>query len=376
MPVEIEEVKTASQLRSFISLPSRLHTGYPFYVPPLSRDEYSFHDPKSNKELIRNKWIRFQAVKDGKTVGRIMGIIPDEWNRIHHLSDARFFQFDCINEYETAHTLIRAVEQWATDHGCNQLIGPFGFSDKDPQGAQVEGFDYLPVIASVSHQPYLTELITSCGYTKFKDCVSYRLDIPKEIPEFYRKINTRTLLNHHVRLIEFNSRKALRSYFTPVMNLLNQGYHSIYGFMPMTVEDIHKLAKQYLQFLDPELVKVVANEQDRPVAFVIAMANISEGLKISGGKIFPFGFYHLLKAMRTSTQMDLLLGAVDDQYRGRGLNVLMGTALMDSARKKGLTVMDSHLILEENRLMRAELEKLGGELYKRYRIFHKTLTRN
>lgn len=219
----------------------------------------------------------------------------------------------------------------------------------------------------------MVDLVSGAGYEKFKDCVSYQMVIPDKLPDFYRKIYERTLKNHELRLLQFKKTKELRPFFVPVMQLMNEAYRNIFGFIPMTKEDITKLADQYLGVLDPGLVKIVINHESTPVAFVIAMANISQGIKKARGRLFPFGFIHILIAMKKSRQLDLLLGAVADAYRGRGLNVLLGISLMESARKKGLDIMDSHLVLEENWLMRAELEKLGGDLSKRYRIFIKNL---
>ena len=275
-----------------------------------------------------------------------------------------------------AHAMLQKIETWAIERNMTEIIGSFGFSDKDPQGIQVEGFEFPPVIASVSHQPYLAGFVETAGYVKFKDCVSYRVEIPSEMPGFYNRIYNRILKNHQLQLLQFRSRKELKPYFVPVMQLMNEAYRHIFGFIPMDESDINHLANQYLSVLDPSLVKLVINEHKKPVAFVIAMANISRGLRQARGKLFPLGFIPILWNLHHSRQLDLLLGAVADNYRGRGLSVLMGISLMETARKKGLRVMDSHLVLEENRLMRAELEKLGGILSKRYRIYRKLLKTN
>ncbi len=373
VPIEIKIVDTPELLKEFIYLPSKLHKGYKNFVPPFYKDEKEFHDLNKNKHLALSDHIKLLAFINGKSVGRIMGIIYHPWNEKNQSKSGRFFMMDCINNQEIATALLSYIENWAKELGMHELVGPFGFSDKDPQGVQVEGWEHPPVIASVSHQPYLAELIAVNGYSKFKDCVSYKMEISDQLPEFYTKIYNRILTNNHLKLINFKNRKSLRPFFVPVMRLMNEAYKNIYGFVAMLDEDIIHLANQYLSVLDPELVKIVTNEKNEPVAFVIAMANISNGIKKAKGKLWPIGFLYILIDMSRSTQLDLLLGAVDEKYRGRGLNVLLGISLMNSARKKGMKIMDSHLILEENRLMRAELEKLGGSLYKRYRIFKKVL---
>jgi len=373
MPVEIKIVTGISQLKQYINFPAILHKENSNYVPPFYNDELDFHNPQKNKHLLLSDYITVLAERDGKICGRVMGIIYHPWNERNQEKSARFYQLDCINDQETAKVLLDFIEKWATEKGADHLVGSFGFSDKDPQGIQTEGFDFPPVLASVSHGSYLSGLVEYCGYTKFKDCVSYRLEIPESIPEVYTRIYHRALRNQQLKLIEFKNRKSLKPWFIPVMELMNDGYKDIYGFVPLDEKDITNLADQYLSVLNPQLVKVVINELNQPVAFVIAMANISKGIRKAKGHIFPFGFIPILVEMSRSRQLDLLLGAVAGNYRKRGLNVLMGISLMETARKLGMTTMDSHLILEENKLMRGEIEKLGGTIHKRYRIYRKFL---
>ncbi len=373
MTFHLIPVTIRAHIRKFIYLPSKLHKDYLHFVPPLYSDEFSFHTAEKNLSWKKNEVIRILLENDGKLVGRIMGIIPSQYNKINNENTARFYQFDCINNESAARTLFDYIEKWAYQKGMNRVIGSFGFSDKDPQGIQIEGFHHPPVIASVSHQPYLGNLVTSCGYIKFKDCISYRAEVEDTLPIHFSKIYNRILLNHKLKLLEFKCRKALKPFIVPIMYLMNQGYRDIYGFESLTESEIYHLSNQYFNFLDPELIKIVVNENMKPVAFVLAMPNISRGIKQAKGKLFPFGIIPVYMALKKSNQLDLLLGAVDESYRGRGLNILMGIALMKSAKLKGMNIIDSHLILEENKLMRSVMENLGGVIYKRYRIFQKDL---
>ncbi|MBL0342775.1 MAG: hypothetical protein IPP71_18925 [Bacteroidetes bacterium] len=373
MAVEIKVVTTNKLLDEYLYLPSKIHSGYSNFVPPFYKDEREFHDPLKNKHLNKSDHIKILAYNDAICVGRVMGIIYHPWNEKHSVNSARFYQLDCINDDKVSGALLDYIEGWAKSFGMTEIIGSFGFSDKDPQGIQIEGNEFLPVIASVSHQPYLGRLVQISGFTKFKDCLSYKMEIPENLPVFYTKIYDRILRNEKLQLITFTQRKKLKPYFLPVMQLMNEAYKNIYGFVPMEDEDIIHLANQYLSVLNPKLVKIVADQNNQPVAFVIAMANISQGIKKAKGKLLPFGFIYILNEMRKSKQLDLLLGAVAEKYRGRGLSVLLGISLMKTARSMGMKTMDSHLVLEENRLMRAELEKLGGVIYKRYRIFSKNI---
>lgn len=371
--LRIEKIHTPSQLKAFIQLPASIYKNIPRWVPPLYVDEYQFHDPEKNpayQDAITEKWIVYS---NNTTVGRIMGIIHHAYNRMHQEKTARFFQMDCIDDPEVASLLIKTVEAWARENGMDKLIGPFGFSDKDPQGFQVEGLEHLPVIATPAHPAYMPALLASLGYKKYMDCVSYRIPIPEQLPALYERVLQRIGHNPKLQLLEFNSRKALKPYIVPVFQLINETYTPLFGFLPMSDAEIQKMAKQYLPILNPSFVKAIIDTNGTLLSFVVAMPDLSIGLQKAKGKLFPFGLFHIFSAMRKSKQLNLLLGAVKEGYRGKGLDVYMAMALIQSASARGMTHMDSHLILETNTTMRAECEKLGGELYKRFRIFQKQL---
>ncbi len=371
--LRIQKIKSNKELDNFIQLPAKLYKNEPRWVQPLYVDEYQFHDPEKNPALayaIVERWLLY---KNDKPIGRIMGIIHQEYNRLHQEKTARFFNMDCVNDPEVASMLIKTVEEWAVDHQMNQLIGPFGFSDKDPQGFQVEGLDHLPVIATPAHPAYMPVLLERLGYGKYFDCVSYRIPIPGVLPPLYQRVLTRTRQNKQFHLLEFYSRKKLKPYILPVFQLINETYASLFGFVPMSEAEIEKMARQYLPILNPSFVKAVVDDKGTLLSFVVAMPDLSKGLQKANGRLFPFGLLYILSAMRKSKQLNLLLGAVREGYRGKGLDVYMAMALIQTAAAKKMTHMDSHLILETNHTMRAECEKLGGELYKRFRVYIKQL---
>lgn len=369
--VAVERVAEAD-LRAYLALAQRFNDR-PNRVPALLGDEAAFHDPRRNTPLAGCERVRFIARVNGRPAGRIMGIIHHRHNERVGERAARFYQLDCRRDEAVAHALLTAVARWAQGLGMERLVGPFGLSDKDPQGVQVEGFEHLPVIATPSNAQWLPPMIESFGFTKLIDAVSYRVDIPTEAPALHRAISSRVLASGHFRLLEFKRRCALKPWVVPVLQLVNSAYGGLYGFEPMEEQEMRRLARQYMPVLEPDLVKVLVDERDAPVAFVVAMPDMSEGLRRSKGRLLPFGWWHILRAMRRSRQLDLLLGAVRPDLQGRGLTCALGIALLESARARGFTHMDSHLVLEGNRRMRAELERLGGAVWKRYRIYHKHL---
>jgi len=374
LSIELKIVQNKKQLRDYIFLPEQLYKDDKRWVPPLYTDEWAFHDPKKNKPLEHCEVIRILAYRDGHAVGRIMGIIHPRYNEHHNEKTARFYNLDCLNESVIASTLISYMENWAREKGMNKIIGPFGFSDKDPQGLQVEGFEYLPVLATPTNPRYLPDLVVSLGYEKEVDCVSYQMDIPKEIPDAYKNIYARIVNRSELKLKEFSSKRELKPYILPVLRLVNEAYAPIFGFTPMSEEEMKKFAAQYLPVLDPEFVKAVIDNTGTLIAFVVALPEMSAGIQKAKGRLFPFGFLYIVSAMRKTKQLNLMLGAVKEGYRRAGISVLMGKAMLETASRRGFEIMDSHLILENNLPMRGECEKLNGRLCKRYRIFRKYLS--
>jgi GNAT superfamily N-acetyltransferase len=371
--IELIEVTNQKQLKKFIYLPKTIYKDFRSWVPPLFADEWNFHNPEKNESLKSSKVIRLMAVRNKELVGRIMGIIHEKYNAVHEPT-ARFYQLDCINDREVFESLLKRIEQWAKQNKLNKIIGPYGFSDKDPQGYQVEGFEHHALISTPSHPHYLPQLLEQQGYQKEVDCVSYLFDIPQQMPEVYKRVSDRVLSRGELRLIECKSKSELKPYIVPVFRLVNEAYASIFGFVPMSETEMVKFAAQYLPILDPHLVKIIVNKNNDVVAFVVSMPNMSRGLQKAKGELFPFGFISILLSMRYTTQLDLLLGAVKPRYRGLGLTALLATSLLATARKKGLKQIDSHLILEENKVMRAECENLNGKVHKRYRVFSKVVS--
>lgn len=366
-------VETPLQLRAFIRLPFVLNRGRVDWVPPFIGDERRFHDPIKNPLLHECETVLYLIEQDGRHIGRIMGIIHHEHNQKHNEQTARFFKLECIDNPTAIHCLINAIEDWARAKGMNRIIGPFGFSDKDPQGFQIEGFGPLPVISAPSNPPYLPCLLTLCGYEKYLDCVSYHLDVPVEITPRMRSLAQRARRWSSLKIVSFKTRSELKPWIVPVLRLVNSTYTGIFGFMPLAEEEMHILARQYIPVLDPSFTKLIVDEDQQPVAFVIAMPDISKGVQRAAGRLFPFGFLHILNEQRKSKLLVTLLGAVKEGWTGRGLTAWLGEELLSSAIARGMTEIDSHLILEQNTPMRGVMEKFGGRLYKRFRIYQKHL---
>ena len=372
--IEILEVQSKKDLSKFIHLPAAIHQNHSNWVPPIYMDDWEFFNPKKNKSFDSCDTILLLAFRNKEVVGRIMGIIHRKYNEKHQENHARFAFFETWNDEEVATSLIQSVENWARNKGMDRLVGPLAFSDKDPQGFLIDGFDEPAVIASNCNFPYQSELLVKNAYAKEVDLVAYQIKIPNPIPEFYLKIQERAIRqNQGLQVLEFTSRKKVKPYIHPVLRLLNRTFTEIFGFIPFTEAEMDDFANRYLFLINPRFIKVVVNEQKDVVAFVIGMSHISEGIQKANGYLFPLGIFHIFASARKSKQLNLLLGGIHPDYRGKGLDVMMGVKMLESASAQGKTVIDSHLELEYNTKVRAEMEKMGGVVYKRFRVFGKDL---
>jgi hypothetical protein len=370
--IAIKEVLTRRDRKEFIYLPAKVHKDHKNWLPPIYVDEWELYDKKRNKSYQYTDAILLLAYKDKKPVGRIMGLINNRYNEIHNEKHGRFCFMECYDDREVFHELIKKVEDWARTKGMVKMVGPLGFSDKDPQGFQIEGFDLPYFMTAPTNLPYLPKMIEEEGYIKNVDLVNYIAPLPKEIPEIYIRTLSRVVKNPDFRIIEFTSKKELKPYIVPALELMNQTFMEIYGFVPLTDKEKKDFAARYLPILDPRFIKLVKNN-DGLIGFAIGMPDVSEGIRKANGKLWPFGIFKILSESRKSKKLLMMLGGVKKEFRGHGIDALMAVKILETSIRCKMETTDSHLVLENNRRMRAEYERIGGKVVKRYRIYQKDL---
>ncbi len=368
----LKEVVTRKDLRDFIFLPENVHKNNPNWLHPIYMDEWLLYNKKKNKSYQYADAILILALRNRKPVGRIMGIINNRYNEIHNEKHGRFCFMECYDDREVFHALIEHVEKWARNRGMTNMVGPLGFSDKDPQGFQIEGFDYAPFITSPTNMPYMAEHIEKEGYTKKVDLVNYLADMPSELPAIYERVFDRVQKTEGYKIIEFNTKKELKKYIIPVLELMNATFNEIYGFVPLNDKEKVEFANRYLPILDPRFIKLVEKESQL-VGFAIGMPDVSPGIKACRGRLLPFGIIKVINESRRSKKLLMMLGGVKKEFRGKGLDVLMGVKILQSGIRMNMEVIDSHLVLEDNKRMRAEYERVGGKVVKKFRIYQKEL---
>jgi len=374
MDIEVVKVHKKKDLRQYIHLPAKIHRNHKNWIPPLYYEEWLYYNPKKNKAFEYCDTVLFLAKLNGIPVGRVMGIINWKYNREHNESNARFCHWETINNVKVAAILLNAVEAWAREKGMKKLIGPLGFSDKDPQGLLVEGFDEPMVISSSCNFKYQVDFIENLGFQKEVDLVVYNVLVPSELPDFYKRILERVKQKSNgYRMIEIKDRQEIKPWIRPVLTLVNETFTEIYGFNPMEPDEMDEFAKRYLAILDPRFIKIIVNSEGKVLAFILGIPDIGSGIQKSRGYLWPIGFFHILLSSKRSKMLSLLLGAIHPNYRNMGFDTWLGAEMLYEAQKAGITSIDSHLELETNLKMRAEMEKMGGKVYKRYRIFKKLL---
>lgn len=374
MDVTIREVKSRRDLKRFIYLPEKIHAKHNSWVHPIYMDEWNYFNAKKNKSFSYSDTVLLLAYRGDEPVGRNMGIINKRYNEYRGEKTARFGYLEAWEDEEVIQTLLQAVEKWAIENGMNKIIGPYGFTDQDPEGFMIEGFENRATIATYCNFEWMPQVVEKLGYTKDVDYFVYKLEVPEKIPEFYKRIYERVKRKGNFEIVEFKKRKEIKPWIIPVLELMNECYigSNIYGYTPLDKQEMGDLAKRYLPVLNPRLVKVVRKGTET-VAFIVGIPDMTIGIKKARGRLFPIGFLKILWAAKKTKQLDLLLGAIKESHRGRGLDVLMGVGMIMSAHEAGLKVMDTHHELESNVRVRAEMEKMGGKLYKKFRVYKKYL---
>lgn len=373
MKIEVREVVSKAQMRQFIYLPEAVNADRPDWIPPFYADDARSFDSTRNPSHAYCDKIYALAYQNGKAVGRIAGIVNKRFNKNSGTAFARFGYFDAIDDLEVTRALIEFVESWAKKQGFTKLVGPMGFTEEDPEGFMIEGFQETVTMASYVNRPSVPGYMEALGYSKEIDYVVYVVQVKDAMTETYGKIFERIKRNPDLKLQEFSNRKELKKYILPIFRLMNETFIHLYGYSTFEEHEMQDLANRYLPVVDPAFIKTVLNAAGEVVGFMIAIPNMAEGIRKARGRIFPFGFIHILAASKKTKQLDLYMGAIKESYRGKGVDILMGYSLLKTCKARGIEVWDSHHELENNQQVRAEMERGGGRVYKRFRIYQKEL---
>ena len=376
MSVEIKEVSSRRDLRKFVNFPEKLYKDNPYYVPPLVFDQMDTLDQKKGaaQEFCDSKL--YLAYKDGELAGRVAAIVNhkanDQWNH----KQVRFGWIDFIDDREVSRALMDKVEEFGRRMGMEEVVGPLGFTDFDPEGMLIEGYDVLSTMALIYNHPYYNDHLEALGFGKDADWIEYKVHLPEELPSRWERmqkiLSERTGV--HVRQL---TRKIVRTedYGHKVFKCINECYKDLYNFTVLPDHMAEKYLGFYLSILDLRYVSMAENEKGELVAFGITMPSIARALQKTRGRLFPFGWFHILKSLYWKHEggSELLLIGVRPDYQNSGLNALVVTDMFTKFHKWGIKWAESNAILETNLKNQGQFRDFNPEQKKRRRSYIKKL---
>jgi GNAT superfamily N-acetyltransferase len=368
--VTIKEVKSKKDLKKFIWFGINLYKNCEFAAPPLMIDDLLNLSKGSNPALEFCDTALFVALINGKIVGRIACIINPVANETWNQKRARFGWVDFIDKKEVSSALFDAATAWAKSKGMNQINGPLGFTDFDPEGMLISGYDKLSTIATIYNYPYYVQHVEDYGFVKEVDWNEYLITIPEVFPEKFFRIADIVREKYKLRNLRFKSRKELvDNYALKIFDLLNTCYQDLYGFTKLNDKQVAFYIKLYFSFFRLDTLTVVVDEKDKVVALGIAMPSFTKALQKAKGQLFPFGWYYMLRALNKNTYVDLYLMAVHPDYQNKGVNSVVFSDVMPNLIKNGYKFAETNPELETNTKMSSQWRGLDYVNHKQRRAY-------
>ncbi len=376
MSIEIRSVSpTRDGLKKYVEFGIDLYRGNDCHVPPLIFDEIETLMPSKNPAFDYCEAQSFMAWRDGRPVGRITAIINRVVNERTGKREARFGFVDFIDDAEVTEALFGAAEEWSRQRGMTEMVGPMGFTDMDHEGMLIEGFDELGTMATSYNHPYYPGHLERLGYSPDVDWVEYRMTVPDRVPDKYLRIASLVERKYGFKALHYKSRSKLKAdYGRAIFDLINVAYDGLYGYSPLTDRQIEYYIDKYLGILRLDCVSVIADKNGKLVAFGISIPSFSRALQRSGGKLWPLGWYHLLKALRGKNDVvDLMLVAVSPEYQNMGVNAMVFADLLPTYIKNGYKFAESNLELADNASVQLQWQYFERRQHRRRRAFRKKI---
>ena len=371
--ITIEEVNTKKQRKEFVDFPNRLYKNTPEYLPALYSESMNSMNPKKNHAYEFCEARFWLARRNGEVVGRIGAIInhkaDEKWNK----KQMRFWNVDFIDDKEVSAALFEVVEKWAIEKGCTEIAGPLGFTDLDTEGMLVDGYDETGVFVTYYNYSYYVEHLTALGYEKDVDWVEYKMIIPEKgedmnmltrMSEFSQRV-------YKLHLKELTHVSDIGNSAPDLLRLINICYNNLYSTTELDIEQGNAYFKDFEIVLNPHTSAMVYNESDELVGFVLAIADISQAIKKSNGKLFPVGWLRILRAIKKNDEYIALLIGVHPDYQSKGVITILINELMKGFWETGAKTCRICPMLEDNAKVLSLMNIVPSEPYKRRRSFIK-----
>mgnify|MGYP001120848309 CR=1 FL=1 len=374
MSVTLKEITGNKELQAFVRFPDELYRDCRYYVPALHKGQMATLSPDVNPAFRHCEARYWMAYSGKKIVGRVAGIINHRYNAERNQRYVRFGWLDFVEDPEVLHLLLRAVEDWGREKNMDRVHGPLGFTSFDASGVLVEGFEEWPTSFGRYNYAYYDRMLASEGYRKDADWLEFSIRIPLEMPR--RVVEAASLIGrrYQVRHANMKTKSELRAYAGQVFGLLNTAYRNLYGFSTLSPEQIGTLTEEFMSMIHPDFVSVVLNEKDEVVAFGLVMPSLTRALKKAGGKLYPFGIIHILRALRHNDTVDMLLIGVRPDYQNKGIHALVFEKIGNTFYKRGIKYLETTRELEENNRVRQLWAGYDTRQHKRARCYVKELS--
>jgi hypothetical protein len=378
MTVTVRPISGRKQLRQFVRFRIDLYRDSPYAVPPLYMDETTTLDPKKNPAFEFCDAQCFMAFDDqDKPLGRICAIVNHRANEVWKVRNGRFGFVDFVDDPAVSKALFAAAEDWVKAKGMHSLHGPLGFTDLDQEGTLVEGFDQMGTMATIYNYPYYPQHMETLGYAKDAEWVEYRIKLAPTAPPRMTRISELVLKRHKLRIVKYKSASKLfkDGYVQKLFELVNQSYSHLYGFTPLTQAQIDYYGKMYIPMLNLDYLVLIVNETGDLVGMGATIPSLSRALRKAQGRLLPFGFLHVLKALKSKSnpEIDCLLIAVRQDYQNKGVNALVFYDMAPLIYRDGRRYAESNPELVTNAKMQSQWEEFEHVQHKRRRAYAKVL---
>ena len=378
--ITIKKVETKEDLKAFIEFHYDLYEGNEYDVPNLYSDEVNTLSKEKNAAFDFCVADYYLAIRDNKVVGRVAAIINNKANEKWDQKRVRFGWIDFIEDKEVLEALLKAVEDFGKAHGMNEIVGPLGFTDMDPEGMLTWGFDQLGTMPTIYNYDYYPRLLESLpGYEVDNKYVEYKLFVPDTVPEKYAKIAEMIQNRYNLRIKKLTKKDIFEGgYGKKIFELINSTYKDLYGFSELSEKQIDQYINMYFPFADLSLITLVedASADNKLVGIGITLPSLSEALqKCKKGRLFPFGWFHLLRAIKfhKTKIVDLLLIGVLPEYRMKGVNALIFADLIPRYQAYGFEWGETQVEMETNANVQSQWETLNPVMHKRRNCYKKVL---
>lgn len=377
MAITIQPINQTSnkELRRYVKFGIDMYKGNDCFVPPLIFDEIDTLNPDKNPAFEFCEAQSFMAYKDSKPVGRITAIINSVVNERTAEKTLRFGFLDFIDDAEVVDALFEAAENWGRQRGMTSMVGPMGFSDLDHEGMLTDGFDELGTMATIYNYGYYPAHMQRMGFEKDAEWVEYQMTIPDAVPDKYLRIADIVQKKYNLRVLKFNNRKLLKEkYGQALFDLINEAYDELYGYSPLSQKQIDHYIGMYLGILRLDCVCVIVDGDDRLVGVGISLPSLSRALQKGKGRLFPWGWWHLIKALKSKNDIvDLMLIAVKPEYQNKGVNALLFADLLPTYIKNGYKWAESNPELEGNASVQLQWQYFERRQHRRRQAFRKKI---